>query len=439
MALAEAGAAGLPLVSTPVGAIPELVRPGTTGELVRPDDSAELAMVLRRLAEDAGYRRALGAGAASLVRADHDARRNAHAVVDVLVDAIKERRWTRAPSSPSLAERVASGESPRPDYTVLAERLDADIIDLAEARRSSGRPGRLIERLGGAGAVIAWTCFRRRDHHPLIITDGEQVGIPFAALCRFFGRRRSRHMMIVHVLSVPKKMRLMRLLWLAPLIDRFVVYSSAQRTHLVTALHVPADRIVRSTFMVDAEFFSEGRAPNHRRRMICAAGLERRDYQTLIQAVDGLDVEVVIGAASPWSKWPDSSKGGAVPANVEIRQLGFQDLRQLYADCAFVVMPLEDVDFQAGITTILEAMSMQRTIVCTRTAGQTDTIVDGRTGVYVAPRDSAGLRAAITCLLEDPARADQLGRCARHWVERHATVEVYADRLALIARQIPTA
>jgi glycosyltransferase involved in cell wall biosynthesis len=91
MALAEAGAAGLPLVSTPVGAIPELVRPGTTGELVRPDDSAELAMVLRRLAEDAGYRRALGAGAASLVRADHDARRNAHAVVDVIVDAIKER------------------------------------------------------------------------------------------------------------------------------------------------------------------------------------------------------------------------------------------------------------------------------------------------------------------------------------------------------------
>ena len=143
-----------------------------------------------------------------------------------------------------------------------------------------------------------------------------------------------------------------------------------------------------------------------------------------MSAVEGLDVEVVIAAASPWSKWADSSAGAQPPANVDIRRLGFVDLRQLYADAAFVVMPLMDVDFQAGITTILEAMAMARAVVCTRTPGQTDTIVDGCSGVYVPPGDVGALRQAITTLLDDAPEAERLGEGGRRWVEEHATVEM---------------
>jgi glycosyltransferase involved in cell wall biosynthesis len=164
--------------------------------------------------------------------------------------------------------------------------------------------------------------------------------------------------------------------------------------------------------------------------MICTAGLERRDYPTLMRAVEGLDVDVVIAAASPWSTWADSSTGTEPPANVDIRRLDLFDLRQLYADAAFVVMPLEEVDFQAGITTILEAMAMSRAVVCSRTAGQDDTIVEGETGRYVPPGDADALRSAIVALLDDPAEAERLGRGGRSWVEQHASIERYADRLA---------
>ena len=95
-------------------------------------------------------------------------------------------------------------------------------------------------------------------------------------------------------------------------------------------------------------------------------------------------------------------------------------------------MPLHEVDFQAGITTILEAMSMERAIVCSRTAGQIDTIVDGETGVYVEPGDAAALRAAIEGLLADPARTAQLGRNARRWVVANADIDRYADAVASI-------
>ena len=145
--------------------------------------------------------------------------------------------------------------------------------------------------------------------------------------------------------------------------------------------------------------------------------------------MQGLDVRVVIASGSPWSTRPDTARSEALPDNVEVCTLDFVDLRQLYADSLFVVMPLHDVEFQAGITTILEAMAMGKAVVCSRTRGQTDALVDGVTGIYVPPGDPLALRAAIERLLEDPQLASELGRAARAWAVAHADVAVYADRL----------
>jgi glycosyltransferase involved in cell wall biosynthesis len=63
MAVAEALARGLPVVSTTTGAIPALVG-GDAGLLVRPGDVDALAHALARVIGDPGLRRQLGAGAA---------------------------------------------------------------------------------------------------------------------------------------------------------------------------------------------------------------------------------------------------------------------------------------------------------------------------------------------------------------------------------------
>jgi glycosyltransferase involved in cell wall biosynthesis len=327
---------------------------------------------------------------------------------------------------PDLAEQVAAGNRPRADYCVIAEHTDADIVDVGRALGESGRLGRVLHRVGGAGLLLGWYVFRRRRVYDVLLTDGEQVGIPLALLTRVFGKGGSRHVMIVHVLSVPKKARLIRVARLAGQIDRYVVYCTRQAEFVRDQLGVPSERVVLSTFMVDTEFFSPDRVQTTKRRMICSAGLERRDYPTLMAAVEGLDVEVVIAAASPWSKQPDSSADRPLPSNVEIRRLTLNELRQLYAESMFVVMPLQDVDFQAGITTILEAMSMGLPVVCTRTSGQTDTIVDGKTGVLVPVGDVQALAAAIQRLIDEASTVERIGRQARSWVEAHADVDVYA-------------
>jgi len=58
--LYEAGAFGLPVVTTPVGAIPDLIRDGSNGLLVAPGDLDALSAAIDRLVQDAALRRQLG-------------------------------------------------------------------------------------------------------------------------------------------------------------------------------------------------------------------------------------------------------------------------------------------------------------------------------------------------------------------------------------------
>jgi glycosyltransferase involved in cell wall biosynthesis len=329
---------------------------------------------------------------------------------------------------PDLHEQLAAGRRPRPDYLAMAEAFGADLLDHAEARRTAGRFGRILARVGGANALLAWQCFRRRHRYELIFTDGEQIGLPLAALLRL-ARTRPQHFMIVHILSVPKKVRLFRALRLGGRIDRMFLYAGAQVRFVTEQLGYPADRSVLTPFMVDTTFFTPVEVSRSERPVVCSAGLEFRDYPTMVEAVRGLDARVVLAAASPWSARRDTSADVALPDNVEVRRLPLDELRQLYAEADVVVVPLVETDFQAGITTILEAMAMGKPIVCTLTSGQDDTIIEGETGLYVPPGDAGAMRAAIDRLLDDPELAARLGEAARRWCVEHAEVEVYSARL----------
>jgi len=70
MALLQAMACGVPPVATRVGGVPEVVRDGTDGLLVRPGDDEQWVAALGALVADAPRRRAMGAAARARV-ADH--------------------------------------------------------------------------------------------------------------------------------------------------------------------------------------------------------------------------------------------------------------------------------------------------------------------------------------------------------------------------------
>jgi glycosyltransferase involved in cell wall biosynthesis len=60
MALLEAMACGLPVISTPVGGIPELVAEGVSGILVEPGNTAAIAQAMKTLIDDPSLRQSMG-------------------------------------------------------------------------------------------------------------------------------------------------------------------------------------------------------------------------------------------------------------------------------------------------------------------------------------------------------------------------------------------
>lgn len=340
--------------------------------------------------------------------------------------------------------RAAPG-GPRKDFSLVAQSLHADVLDRSQVQRASAAV-RLLARTLGVPVAQAWLAFRRHRAYGAILTDGEHIGIPLALLLKV-ARSSVVHVTIGHRVSAAKKRPFFRWLRVQTHITRLVVHARRQYELAVDDLGVPAEQVALLPYQVDTQFWRPQTAGEE--RLVCSAGLELRDYATLARAVAGLDAQVVIGAASHWSKRRNTADG-ALPPNVRVDSFDYLALRDLYARAAVVVVPLFETDFQAGVTTILEAMAMGKPVVVTRTQGQTDVIEDGQhatgasllrssaalagvplepTGLYVPPGDAAALRRAIVYLLGHPEERHRLGAAGRRTAQACFSVEQFADRL----------
>jgi glycosyltransferase involved in cell wall biosynthesis len=88
LAALEAMAAGVPIVATRVGALPELIEEGESGLLVPAGDAPGLADALLRVLRDAALARRLGQAARARAEADYSAARNAELVSDLYLQVL---------------------------------------------------------------------------------------------------------------------------------------------------------------------------------------------------------------------------------------------------------------------------------------------------------------------------------------------------------------
>ena len=91
LAALEAMAAGLPVVATRVGALPELIEEGESGLLVPRGDAPALGDALLRLLRDGALARRLGEAARGRAEADYSAARNAELVSDLYLEVLGQR------------------------------------------------------------------------------------------------------------------------------------------------------------------------------------------------------------------------------------------------------------------------------------------------------------------------------------------------------------
>lgn len=351
---------------------------------------------------------------------------------------------------------TTGGDAPKKDYAAIAQRLDADLLDWSAARQTLVL--RLLCAVLGVAVVQALLAFGRRHAYDVILTDGEHIGIPLALLLKLT-RSRTLHVTIGHRLSAAKKRPFFRWVRVQSHLHAVVLHSRYQYDLALNELDFSPDRLALLPYQVDPEFWRP--IPATEERLVASAGLEYRDYPTLFEAVAGLDARLVVGAASHWSKRRNTALETPRPANVEVNSYNYQELRELFSRAAVVAVPVDDVDFQAGITTILEAMAMGKPVIATHTYGQTDVIEDRRAvtrgtqerarpisllrnvadeedvpiepnGFYVPPKDPEALQRAIVFLLDHPEERARLGAAGRRAVERLMSVDQFAERIARV-------
>lgn len=363
--------------------------------------------------------------------------------------------WTLVSASEAEAHRLANA-GPRRDFVELARATGAEVVHAPDGR---GRRG-LLRKLIGPHVRQAWRAARLVGGGDTVFADGEHNGIPLLLFLAVRPRRPRRVVMLGHL---PGKWWKLLALWLGTRLVRdgtLVVHSSTQLDRVQRWLGGRWEaRLV--PYQVDATFWTSeahARAADH--PLVLAVGSEHRDYATLVEAVRGLPVNVIIAAGSYWAR--QTAAAHDLPANVAFitEPLPFSALRDLYARATVVAVPVHDVPNQSGVTTILEAMSMARPVITTASRGQREYLtgplvlsdsnldrdatadrgpaawlprssaIPADTGLYVPPGDPRALREAIRLLVENDGLRFRLGVAARRAVLRHFTVDRFTEALS---------
>lgn len=321
-------------------------------------------------------------------------------------------------AGPQLRDAVRSGDRPKPEFLALEDDYEVRLLDWSQLGIDGGRSVRRSVRHAAAG-------LRAAAGVDVVFSDGEHLGIPLGIALQTVGPGRP-HLMLGHHLTTRSKPRMLR--WLRHMgITRVLVHSRTQLRIALEQLGFHAEGAAFVPYYADANFWSP--QPLEVRRIIVSAGREHRDYATLAAAVDGLSEPVVIAAGSLYSPSADCRLPNVMPANISTGMRNPRELRTLYSEAAVVVVPLIRNDFQAGITTILEAMAMAKPVIVTATEGQRDVVVHGETGVLVPPDDPAALRSEIVRLMADQDERRRLGGNARAAVLAEFDLPLYAKRL----------
>jgi glycosyltransferase involved in cell wall biosynthesis len=284
---------------------------------------------------------------------------------------------------------------------------------------------RLSDRALPSWVRLAYEVQRRRDEYDVIVTWSERITLSLMTLqCVSPGKP---HVAMLYWFSRPS----VRLPMLAfgNRLHAIITWSSVQRNYAIEHLGIASERLYLVKHYVDQLFWS----PREREvDTICSAGAEMRDYRTLLEALDGTLIPCHIAADHVrvdrlgFARRVDANAFSRMAsANVTIGRKTPTELRELYARSRFVVVPLESSDTDNGITVILEAMAMGKPVICSRTQGQVDVIKEGVTGIFVPVGDAEALRAAIVELWNNPARAREMGRAARAYIETHHALEKF--------------
>lgn len=269
--------------------------------------------------------------------------------------------------------------------------------------------------------LLSLRLLRSRSRHAVVVTSGSQVALLYGLLCRLLALPQKQ---VVVQLYLNERRGLLRALDpLTRLVLRrawgVIVNSRGEVDLLARRFGVPPERVrfvYYHTNIVEPELV-EGRSA-----LVFAGGRNFRDYETLVEALRGLDLDAVIVCAR------DQLLASGTPDRVRIRrEIPYSDYLEELRQASIVVVPLSTDAVPAGQVAILEAMALGKPVITTRGIGTVDYVRDGIDGLLYAKGDAADLRRCIVQLAEDASMRSRMGAAALASVQADFTFERHVE------------
>jgi glycosyltransferase involved in cell wall biosynthesis len=359
--------------------------------------------------------------------------------------AIVVRGWTGQLPPTELDRLAREGARPRVPYVALARALDGDVIDAEYVAVRGSYGARLVARRVGMVESQVLEAFHRRRTYRHVVAWADRIGMELALLHKLARARRDLVVVSNWLAGDAKRIFLDRFRVQSHL-GAIISYSSVQLRAAAERYELSPSKLHLALQPVDERFWEPvDAAPSD---VISSAGWEGRDYPTLVEAMRGLPLRLELAVGSLILSGAHRRRRGELfeghvggsanlPANVGVNMdLGPVELRDLYARSLFVVVPLHDLEYDAGVTTVTEAMAMGKAVIVSRSRGQVDVIRDGIEGLYVPPGDAAAMRSAIESLLARPDEAGRMGAAGRRAVLERHRLDDYVERVATIVRGV---
>lgn len=158
---------------------------------------------------------------------------------------------------------------------------------------------------------------------------------------------------------------------------------------------------------------------------LLAFGRSSRDWSTLAQAARGLPHDVFVVGPEQLAAEP--------PLKV-LPQVDRPRLLELISAARAIVVPLAATERVSGQLAVLDAMSVGRAVIATRTPGTEDYVTE-ETGVLVPAADGDALRDAMLHVLK-PSVAERMGRAAHEAAEGPLSLESFVRTVYDEARKL---
>ena len=178
-----------------------------------------------------------------------------------------------------------------------------------------------------------------------------------------------------------------------------------------------------------------GSAPDRPTTVIMTARMHcHKDYRGLLDAARILDAEapgawrfLAVGSGEDrealMAEYCDLIEGGVA----EFPQAGTEVLSLVSASHIGVLLTDPRHHAEGLSNSIMEYMACGLPVICTHGGGNSEVVVEGETGLFVAPGDTQAVVDALRALRDDPATAAHMGAAGRERIRTVFTVDALVD------------